>query len=384
MSFVYLDNNATTVPSPEVLASMTGHPYLLGNPASPHVAGRIAAEAVEVARAQVAEVVGCQPSAVTFCSGATEANNLAILGCWRAASSGDHRRRRIVVSATEHPSVLEAASQAGREGAEIVMLRVDREGLLRRDEVTAAIDDRTLLVSVMLGNNETGVVQDIAWLSELAHEAGAFLHTDVTQAVGRIPVHAQTWGVDLLSLSGHKFHGPRGVGVLVREREVPLQPLAFGGGQERGLRPGTLNTPGIAGLAQACSAVPELLERMGTVEQLRDRMLSGLLARIDGVSLNGSDRHRLPNTLNVRFAGADNEAVLAGLRTVMCSTGSACSSGSMEPSHVLTAMGLSVGEANESLRFSLSAQTTEHEVACAVDEVAHSVRFVREAMGAAS
>lgn len=381
MEVIYLDNNATTMPAPEVLAAMS-EALLLGNPASQHAAGRRADGAVEAARALVAGATGCRPGQVTFTSGSTESINLAILGAWRHhVRQGQARSRfRIAVGATEHPAVLEAAHELTREGAEVVELPVLADGRIDVDAARALIDGRVFMVSVMAANNETGVINPVADIATIAHRRGAHVHTDATQAMGRIVVDMTAWDVDLMSISGHKFHGPRGVGALLHTRAVPLEPLMYGGGQERGLRPGTHNAPGIVGLGAAAAFVPNLLASAEGIARLRDLLFELLCDGLPNVSRNGSADCVLGNTLNVRFAGADNEAVLSGLRTVMCSTGSACASGKPEPSHVLTAMGLSKAEAEESIRFSLSNATTEEDVRSAAAEVVDSVQYVVQAL----
>jgi len=378
---IYLDNNASTALSPTVLSSMKDVENFVGNPSSPHRLGRAADEQVERARSQISEAVGASAREVVFTSGATEANNLALLGAWRAARRNNSGRRRIVVGSTEHPAILEPAAALAREGAEVVLLRVDAHGRIDLEHAAKAIDCRTLLVSVMAANNETGVLADIADIASLSRPLGVLVHSDATQAIGRIPVSLTDWDADMLSISGHKFHGPRGVGALIARREVDLEPLAYGGGQERGMRPGTANLPGIVGLGTAASEIPSLLDRAPAVAKLRDLLWCTLSDDLPGVSQNGSTTHRLPNTISIRFSGTDNEAILLGLDSVICSSGSACASGNPEPSHVLRRMGFSSDQAHESLRFSLSVVTTENEVRKAAVEIAGSVDYVRRALG---
>jgi len=377
---VYLDNNATTIPDASVLEAIEAASVLV-NPASPHQWGQEASHRADSDREMIAAAIGCRPQDVVFTSGATEANNLAILGAWRAHRSANTQgRTRIAFAQTEHPAVLESARALVLEGASLVELPVEPDGRINLSRAAGLIDERTFLVSAMMANNETGVINDVAAIRELAHANGAIIHTDATQAMGRIPVNFGDLGVDLLSLSGHKFHGPRGIGALVKSRKVHLIPLMFGGGQEHELRPGTLNTPGVAGIAAAAALIPKLLASRSRMSDLRDQLWIGIRTAIPSAVQNGSTKSRLPNTLNVRFPGADNEAVLAGLSHVMCSTGSACASGRPEPSHVLTAMGLTESEASESLRLSLSHETTEEEIRIAYRDIAQAVEYVHSAL----
>jgi len=381
VSVVYLDNNATTQPAPTVLEAWLDGASL-ANPASQHAEGKRASAAIEAARDAVGRATGARPNQVLITSGATESNNLAIIGTWRRAqrSGSGESRHKIAVGATEHPSVLEAAYSLTTEGAQVVELPVLPDGRLDLQAADGIIDGQTLLVSVMAANNETGVINAPAAIARTAHSHGAYFHTDATQAMGRLPVDFEDWGADLLSISGHKFHGPRGVGALIKNREVGLVPLMFGGGQERELRPGTINTAGVLGLAAACVLVPNLLASAPKVASLRDLLWQLIVEFLPDAQQNGSTDHRLSNTLNVWLPGADNEAVLAGLDAVMCSTGSACASGKPEPSHVLQAMGLGKTRANESLRFSLSTSTTESEIRLAARQLVESVAYVRGAM----
>jgi cysteine desulfurase len=376
---IYLDNNASTAPDPEVLETVGwALRDLYANPSSQHPAGRRAAAAVEHARERVAALISCAPRAITFTSGATEADSLAICGLWEGSRAVGLRRNTIIVGATEHPAVLESARSLRAAGANVVEAPVDRFGVIALDALDALVGEDVLLVSVMAANSETGTLAPLASVAAMAKERGAYVHTDATQHVGRLRLDMEALDLDMVSLSGHKMHGPKGVGALAARRGVPIAPRLRGGGHERGLRSGTLNTPGIVGLGVAADLGAERFREVQAVSGLRDRLYEGLRARLDGVYLNGHPTERLPNTLNLRFAGADAEAVIASLRRVACSAGSACSSGVPAPSHVLVAMGLGSQEAHESLRFSLSRYTTALDVDDTIDEVASAVRFVRE------
>lgn len=375
---LYLDNNASTRPLPEVVASVVAvMESSWGNPASAHNAGRLALEHTERARESVADLIGAPATQVAFTSGATEANNLALRGLWEASRDSEPERTQVVVGATEHPAVLEVADWLAKAGAEIVTVPVDRSGLIDLNSLFAAVSGRTLLVSIMAANNETGVLAPIGAVVEAAHAVGAYVHTDATQVVGRLPFSFTESDLDLLSLSGHKMHGPKGVGALVASRRAPLAPQIIGGGHERGLRSGSLNTPGIVGLGVAAEFADVSTKAVSAAELLRDRLVEGLSATVVGLTVNGADAPRLPNTANLRFAGADAEAVMANMPGVACSSGSACSSAIPRPSHVLLAMGMTDEEASESLRFSLSRFTTADEIDDAVKRVSTAVDNVR-------
>lgn len=385
---INLDHNATTTPDPRVVNAVAETMVTAaGNPSSQHALGQAAARVVDVARERVAATFGASPREVLFTSGATEANNLALLGVWAAAHSygSTSTRNTVVVGATEHPAVLEPAWALARmHGATIVEAPVKPDGTLDLEAFADLVTDQTLLVSLMLANNETGVLHPVVRAAEIAHEQGALVHTDATQAPGRIPVDFADLGVDLMSVSSHKMHGPRGVGALLFDAyaQVPgaaslFEPLVHGGGQERGLRPGTYNTPGIVGFGVAATLIGERLAQAAELESRRDAFEAALVDRLGDVTVNGAGAPRLPNTTNVRFAGADAEAVLAGTPEVACSTGSACSSGVPHASHVLTAMGLDEAEARECVRFSLSAATSHAELNEAVSLIADTVNHVR-------
>lgn len=365
---IYLDNQSTTACDPRVREAMM--PFFeteYGNPHSAdHAAGRRAAAAVEAARAEVAALLGADPREIVFTSGATEANNLAIKGAARYARAAADPRRRIVTVATEHPCVLESVRALADEGFEPVILPVDRDGRVAREALEAALATPTLLVSVMAAHNETGVLQDLAALARAARAAGAIFHTDAAQAAGRIPLDVEALGLDLVSLSAHKMHGPKGIGALrVRRRpRLRLAPLFSGGNQERTLRSGTLPTPLVVGLGEACRiARLEREAEMPRLAALRDRLRARLEAAIPGLVLNGAADGRLACNLNVRFPGPVRALdLLAACPELAASTGSACSSAAVAPSASLRAMGLSEAEAAASLRLSVGRFTSAAEI----------------------
>jgi cysteine desulfurase len=370
---IYLDNHATTPVDPRVLAAM--RPWWEANFANPasveHALGREAEAAVEAARAEVAALIGAEPREVVFTSGATEANNLAIKGAARFAAAHGDGRRRVVTLATEHKCVLESVRDLEAEGFEPVVLPVEPNGLLDlerlRDALAAA---PTLFVSVMAVNNEIGVIQDLAGIAALAREAGALLHTDAAQAAGRVPLDVEALGLDLLSLSSHKMYGPKGIGALYvrRKPRVRLAPLLSGGGQERGLRSGTLPTPLVVGFGEAArlAAIEGPLDAGRTREQ-RDRLMAALRTAIPGVRLNGDAERRVPGNLNLTFPATvrdgemdwpDAQAIMAAAPAICVSTGSACSSAAIEPSYVLRAIGLPEAEARATLRIGIGRFTS--------------------------
>ena len=378
MDVIYLDNNATTHPDPRVVEAVcAAMADVAGNPASGHAEGRRALSAVDLAREQVADVLEVSPSRVLFTAGATESNNIAICGAWRAAREAGSSRRRIIVGATEHPSALEAARSLVAEGADIVELAVTPQGLPDMRALEALIDDTTLLVSLLGANNETGVLTAVRQAADTAHASGALFHSDITQMMGRVPVDVYALGLDLASISGHKFHGPKGVGALFVDTGVPVVGVYLGGGQEKGLRPGTLNVPGIVGLGQACARVDEFIGRSAHVEYLRELLVASIQRGYSPVTVNGDGSPRLPNTANIRLAGVDGDALVASTPSVAFSTGSACSSAAPSPSHVLTAMGLTESEASECVRFSLSVHTTDADVVHACEAILESARRLR-------
>lgn len=379
MQEVYLDYNGSAPLDPRVAEAML--PALrdgIGNASSAHRFGRRRAAAADDAREQVAELVGASPAGVVFCSGATEANNLALIGL---AEGAPVERNRIVVSVVEHASVREPARWLLAQGrAKVDVVGVTPGGFVDLDELDSLLSPDVLAVSVMAANSETGVVNPTGEVAELAHAVGAVFHCDATQMVGRLPLSMADADIDLLSLSGHKICGPGGVGALVGTRAAlaRLHPVTHGGGHERGLRSGSLNAAGIVGLgAAAALAANERDAESSRVKMLRDRLVCGLRSEITGTSENGDVSRRLPNTASVRFEGVDAEAVAFNMDPVAVSTGSACSAGSIEPSQVLLAMGLSRDEAFETVRFSLGRFTTGAEVDEAIRQAVTAVGYVR-------
>lgn len=369
---IYLDYHATTPCDPNVIAAML--PYFgqhFANPSSvDHMAGRSAASAVDTARAQIARLINARPREIIFTSGATESNNLVILGIAEGAIKS---RTRIVTSAIEHKAVLEPCAHLARAGFEIVILPVDARGVVSLEDAGEAITDDTLLVSIHAANNEVGTLQSIRDLATIAHAHGALMHTDAAQAVGKIPVDVDAWDVDLLSISGHKLYGPKGVGALyIRDgaRGLRVMPRMFGGGQEWAIRPGTLNVPGIVGLGAACeiAAVVEPDEAI-RIAALRDLLEDLLLEYLPGLIINGNLNGRLPGNSSIIFPTIDAHTLLANLPMLALSTGSACTSGAIEPSHVLLAMGLSRDAADSTVRFGLGRYTTDEEVRVAVSQI---------------
>jgi cysteine desulfurase len=372
---VYLDNQATTPCDPRVVEAML--PWFtekFGNPHSAeHRMGQEAEAAVEEARASVAALIGAEAREIVLTSGATESNNLAIKGAARFAAAHGNARRRIVTVATEHKCVLAAVADLAEEGFEPVVLPVGPDGLLDLDRLAAAVDETTLLVSVMAVNNEIGVVQDLAAISAIARQAGAMLHSDAAQGAGKIPLDVNGLGLDLVSISGHTLYGPKGVGALyVRRRpRARLSPLFSGGGQERGLRSGTLPSPLVVGLGEACRiAAAEMEGEAARLAGLRARLETGLGGAIPGLVLNGSAEARIAGNLNLTFPAATAEAMLRLCPDLCVSTGSACSSAAVEPSYVLTALGLTAEQAARTLRLGLGRFTSEADVDYAVAALA--------------
>lgn len=371
---IYLDYNATTPCDPRVLEVML--PYFstwYGNAATGlHVQGRTAARAVENAREQVATLLGCNAREIVFTSGATESNNLAILGLGRSQRGG--QRKRIVTTAVEHKAVLLPCEHLRKYGYEVVAIGADHQGRISIDEAAAAINEETLLVSVQAANNEVGTIQPVAEIVEIAHRHGAIVHCDAAQAIGKVPLSLDSaeWNLDSLSLSAHKLYGPKGIGALFIRNgwgALPLEPLQYGGGQEHGLRPGTANVPGIVGLGEACHIASKALpEESARIASLRDTFERGLVDRAIKLSINGQYVERLPNTSSLTFFDVDADALLLNLPQVMMGTGSACSTGTVQPSHVLTAMGLERAHAESTVRASLGRFTSlaQVEQACAL------------------
>ena len=378
---IYLDYNSTTPVDLRVLEAML--PYFtqkFGNAASrSHAFGWEGEEAVDIAREQVARLLGAETKEIVFTSGATEGDNLALKGVFEAyASKGNH----FITVVTEHKAVLDAAHHIERLGGEVTFLPVNAEGLIDLRQLEAAIRPTTVLIAVMYANNEIGVIQPIPAISSIARRHGIPFFTDATQAVGKIPIDVNADGIDLLTLSAHKMYGPKGIGaVYVRRRDprVRLTAQMDGGGHERGVRSGTLNVPAIVGLGMACEICErEMIAETARVAKLRDRLETGLLA-IDGARVNGSREFRLPHTTNLSFPGVDGEALLAGLgKDVALSSGSACTSASMEPSYVLKALGVEDQLAHSSLRLGLGRFTTEEEVDYAIGRIRETVTRLRE------
>ena len=364
---VYLDNQATTRCDPRVLAAML--PWFseeYGNPHSAeHVMGHRAEAAVEAAREQVATLIGADPREIIFTSGATESNNIAIKGAARFAASQETERKRIITVITEHKCVLECAHDLGAEGFDPIILPVRPDGLLDPETLRAALAEPTFLVSVMAVNNEIGVIQDISAIAAMTKGAGALFHTDAAQTTGKIPLNVTAQKIDLLSISGHKLYGPKGIGALyVRRRpRVRLTPLFSGGGQERGLRSGTLATPLIVGLGEACriAAVEMALDAFRIAEH-RTLLLDRLRAAIPGLRVNGSESHRIPGNLNLTFPAAAAKALMQTCPDLCVSTGSACSSAEVEPSYVLRALGMPDAEAARTLRIGVGRFTSPADI----------------------
>jgi len=361
MARIYLDHAATTPARPEVVEAMV--PLLGGyNPSSLHAEGRAARAALDEAREAVARVLGAAPREIVFTGGGSEAAVLAIVGSARARAG---RGRHVVTVATEHHAVLHAADLLEKDGWRVTRLPVSRDGLVDPEAFAAALTAETTIASVMLANNEIGVVQPVARLARLARDRGVLFHTDAVQAAGWLPLSVDDLGVDLLSLSGHKFHGPKGVGALYVRRGAPVEPVIVGGGQENGLRAGTENVAGIAGFATALRlAEAERTSTAARVAALRDRLQAGIVAAVPDVIVNGAGAPRLPGNLSVAFANAPSDALLIRLDLdgIAASAGSACAAGSLEPSHVAAALGLPDAYVLGVVRFSLGRQTTEAEV----------------------
>jgi cysteine desulfurase len=379
---IYLDNHSTTPVDPRVVEAMLPTFCVnFGNPSSAnHAFGWEAEELVKVARERVAGLINAEPEEIIFTSGATESNNLAIKG---VAMSRRRKGNHLITVATEHKAVLYPMKRLEEQGLLVTVLPVGPDGLLDLARLERAITPATILISVMQANNEIGVLQPIREIGALAHERGIFFHTDAVQAVGKIPVDVTADHIDLLSLSGHKMYGPKGVGALhVRRRgpRVNLSPLFEGSGHERGVRPGTLNVPGIVGLGRACEiAKTEMADEAARTRTLRDRLLERLRRDLDGVNVNGSLEHRLPNNLNVAFEHVEGEALIAALTDIAVSTGSACLSAEAEPSHVIRALGREDQLARASIRFGLGRFNTVEEIDHAAVQVVGAVRRLREA-----
>ena len=361
---IYLDHNATTPLLPAVIDRMTAVlREEFGNPSSVHHFGQQAKAAVDDARSEVAELIGADPSEVLFTSGGTEGDNIAIRGAAEALEGTG--RRHLVASAIEHEAVLNTLKALARRGWQTTLLSVDQSGIVSPAALREALTDRTVLVSVMHANNEIGTIQPVAELARLAHERGALFHTDAVQSAGKIPVNVKALGVDMMTVSAHKFYGPKGVGALWIRRGLRVLPLLTGGRQERSRRAGTENVPGIVGMGVAATIAAGKMESEGSrLGALRDRLEAGILRAVPGTAVNGSSDDRVPNTTNISFDRIEAESLLIALdlEGVAVSTGSACSSGTLEPSHVLKAMGFNAHRTQNSIRFSLGAGNTDAEI----------------------
>ncbi|MGA8406266.1 MAG: cysteine desulfurase family protein [Candidatus Acidiferrales bacterium] len=374
---IYLDYNATTPVAPEVLEAML--PYFrgsFGNASSIHSAGQRGRAAVDDARESVAALLGAKPSEIVFTCGGTEADNLALFGI---VARGGQPRRHMITTAIEHHAVLNSAQALEKQGVAVTYVSAGHDGIVDPDDIREAIRPETMLISVMLANNEIGTIQPIEEVGRIAAEEDVYLHCDAVQGAGKLPLDVNRLGVDLLSISAHKIYGPKGVGALYVRTGTELAPIFHGGHHERDRRPGTENVPGIVGLGKAAElAIKHLATDAARLAALRDKFESALLL-IPGVHVNGDAHHRVPNTCNLSFEAAGGEALVIALdlQGIACSTGAACSSGAVEPSHVLTAIGLSPDQARSSLRFSLGRPTTAEEIEHAVEIIPAVVERLR-------
>ena len=377
---IYLDNAATTPVDPRVLQAMM--PYfteVYGNAASrSHAFGWQAEEAVKKARQQVAALINAAPQEVIWTSGATESNNIAVKG---GAMMMQEKGRHIITQATEHKAVIDPGKYLEKHGFQVTYLPVDQYGVIDLQQLARAITDETVLVSIMFANNEIGTIQPIAEIGRLCKERGVIFHTDATQAFGKLPIDVNEMGIDLLSCSGHKIYGPKGVGALYVRRKRPrirCEPVLHGGGHERGMRSGTLNVPGIVGLGMAAELARDEMETEAQrLEGYRDKMLSYIQQNLDQVTLNGHPEQHLPNLLNLSFAYVEGESLMMGIDDIAVSSGSACTSASLEPSYVLKALGVGEELAHSSIRFSFGRFTTAEEVDYAAEKVCEVVRKLR-------
>ena len=373
MQHFYFDHNATSPVAPEVLRDLTGAmAEVYGNASSIHHFGQAAKRRLETARRAVATRLGCTDREIVFTSGGTEADNLAVFGVVRKSA---RPHKRVITSAIEHPAVLNACAQLEREGVEVTWLQAGRDGFVEPDDVRRAVRPGTALISIMHANNETGVMQPVAEIAAIAREANIVFHSDGVQVGGRLPVNMRELGVDLYSISGHKFGAPKGIGALYVRKGVTLEPLMFGGHHERDRRAGTENVAGAGALGSAASLEFDWLG----LAQLRDRLEKGILGGVPGTYVNGTRDCRMPNTSNIRFEGVEGEAMVIALdlRGYAVSSGSACSSGAVEPSHVLLAMGLSPEDARSSVRFSLGPGNTVEQVDSLIEAVVASAAHLR-------
>jgi cysteine desulfurase len=378
---VYMDNHATTPVDPRVLDAML--PYFtekFGNAASRnHSFGWAGEEGVENARAQVAKLINASPKEIIFTSGATESNNLAIKG---VAEMYREKGNHIITQVTEHKAVLDTCKRLEKYGYEVTYLPVEKDGRINLDDLRRAITPKTILISIMYANNEIGVIQPIEEIGKIAKEKGVFFHVDGVQAAGKIPIDVQRDGIDLLSISAHKLYGPKGVGALYVRRKNPrvqLSAIIDGGGHERGMRSGTLNVTGIVGLGKACEICQqEMAAETKKLSGLRDRLKNAIMGQLDECFINGSMEHRLPHNINISFAFVEGESLLMGINDIAVSSGSACTSATLEPSYVLKALGVGEDLAHTSIRFGLGRFNTEEEVDYVVSRVAETVNRLRE------
>ncbi|HVP10456.1 MAG TPA: IscS subfamily cysteine desulfurase [Phycisphaerae bacterium] len=377
---IYMDNNATTPVDPRVLEAML--PYFkdrFGNAASrSHSFGWEAEEAVEHARAQIAAAIGASPKEIVWTSGATESNNIAVKG---VAAMYHDKGNHIITQETEHKAILDPCKYLQQQGFDVTFLKPDKYGLVSPEQVREAITEKTILVTVMHGNNEIGTVQPIKAIGRICKEKGVLFHTDTCQTFAKMPIDVEDMGIDLLSCSGHKIYGPKGVGALYVRRKGPrvrCEPVIHGGGHERGMRSGTLNVPAIVGMGKAAElCVQAQAEEMIRVGALRDRLKDGLFNRLDEIYLNGHPTQRIPNNLNVSFLYVEGESLMMGFNDIAVSSGSACTSASLEPSYVLKALGVGDDLAHSSIRFSLGRFSTEEEVDYAIERVCTAVERLR-------
>ncbi len=378
MKTIYFDNNATTKLDEEVLEAMK--PFfceLYGNPSSMHMFGGQVGRKIRSAREQVADLLSCDPSEITFTSGGTESDNAAI----KSTLAATPHKRKVITTRVEHPAVLAVCREMENQSYTVVELGVDKQGQLDLAELEEQIDDDTALVTIMYANNETGVVLPIDKITELVTDRGVIFHTDAVQAIGKIPLDLSKSNIDLLSLSGHKLHAPKGVGVLYVRKGTRLSPYMLGGHQESGRRAGTENVPGIVGLGKACQLAAQNIEQENNrVKDLRDKLEKAILEKCPDSRLNGDNENRLPNTTNISFEYIEGEAILLMLDKygICASSGSACTSGSLEPSHVLRAMGVPFTAAHGSIRFSLSRYNTEEEVDYTIEKMPQIVKQLRK------
>lgn len=378
---IYMDNHSTTKVDPRVVEEML--PYFtvyFGNAASRnHSFGWDADKAVEAARERLARIINAESREIIFTSGATESNNLALKGVAEMyVEKGNH----IITQVTEHRSILDTAKRLEKSGMNVTFLPVGKDGLVDPEDVRKAITDRTVIISIMLVNNEIGVIQPVEEIGKIAKERGVLFHCDATQGVGKIPVNVQSMGIDLLSYTAHKLYGPKGVGALYVRRKNPrvrLSPMMDGGGHERGMRSGTLNVPGIVGFGKACEVAMEVMEQESAMLlNLRERLRKGIMDSLDEVSVNGNLTKRMPGNLNLSFAYVEGESFLMGLREIALSSGSACTSATLEPSYVLQALGVTSELAHSSVRFGLGRFNTEEEVDYVIKRVVETVNRLRE------